>query len=205
MKRQSAKLVRNGQADLWLGTNFWSKAGGPRMWRDYNAAVVGQELDQLAGLGMTVTRSFFYWPDFMPTPDALDEVLVARYGDFLDQHASRGMRTIPTFIVGHMSGQNWDPAWRAGRDIFSDVWFVARQAWYVRELTKRFAKLRGGRRMAAQQRNSDLRRLEGSRDRQHRRRSRHQLGADPGGRDTGRRWHPAGIDRGRSVGSGGDR
>ena len=24
------------------------------------------------------------------------------------------MRTIPTFIVGHMSGENWDPAWRAG-------------------------------------------------------------------------------------------
>ena len=140
MKRQSAKLVRDGQADLWVGTNFWSRAGGPRMWRDYNAGVVGGELDQLAGLGMTVTRSFFYWPDFMPTPDALDEVLVGRYADFLDQHASRGMRTIPTFIVGHMSGQNWDPAWRGGRDIFSDVWFVARQAWYVRELTQRFAK-----------------------------------------------------------------
>ena len=48
------------------------------------------------------------------------------------------MQTIPTFIVGHMSGQNWDPVWREGRDLFSDVWFVARQAWYVREITARF-------------------------------------------------------------------
>jgi endo-1,4-beta-mannosidase len=109
------------------------------MWRDYDADVVGQELDQLREHEMVVTRSFFYWPDFMPTPDALDENLVGHYADFLDQHAARGMRTIPTFIVGHMSGQNWDPAWRNGRDIFSDVWFVARQAWYVRELTRRFA------------------------------------------------------------------
>ena len=110
------------------------------MWRDYDPAVISEELDQLNELGMTVTRSFFYWPDFMPTPYALDEVLVDRFADFLEQHLSRGMRTVPTFIVGHMSGQNWDPAWRGGRDIFSDVWFVARQAWYVRELTQRFAK-----------------------------------------------------------------
>ena len=26
------------------------------------------------------------------------------------------MTTVPTFIVGHMSGENWDPAWRAGRE-----------------------------------------------------------------------------------------
>lgn len=139
MRRQSAALSKDGQPDLWVGTNFWSRAGGPRMWRDYRPEVVGSELDQLVGLGMTVTRSFFYWPDFMPTPESLDEVLVERYADFLDQHERRGMRTIPTFIVGHMSGQNWDPAWREGRDLFSDVWFVARQAWYVRELTRRFA------------------------------------------------------------------
>ena len=140
MRRQSHKLVKDGRPDLWLGVNFWSRVGGPRMWRDYDAAVVGQELDQLRELEMVVTRSFFYWPDFMPTPDTLDEVLVARFADFLDQHAARGMRTIPTFIVGHMSGENWDPAWRNGRDIFSDVWMVARQAWYVRELTARFAQ-----------------------------------------------------------------
>jgi endo-1,4-beta-mannosidase len=88
---------------------------------------------------MTLTRSFFYWPDFMPTPNTLDERLVNHFADFLDQHHGRGMTTIPTFLVGHMSGQNWDPAWRDGRDLYSDVWFVAQQAWYVRELTARFA------------------------------------------------------------------
>ncbi len=139
MKRQSARLSANDKPDIWIGVNFWSRVGGPRMWRDYDSAVVGEELDQLHELRMDVTRSFFYWPDFMPTPSALDEELVTRFGDFLDQHQARGMRTIPTFLVGHMSGGNWDPAWRNGRDLFGDVWFVARQAWYVRELTARFA------------------------------------------------------------------
>jgi endo-1,4-beta-mannosidase len=139
MKRQSQKLTRDGEPISWIGVNFWSRVGGPRMWRDYDAAVVGEELEVMRDHGMTLTRSFFYWYDFMPTADALDEVLVERYRDFLDQHARLGMTTIPTFLVGHMSGQNWDPSWRGGRDLYSDVWFVAKQAWFVRELTARFA------------------------------------------------------------------
>ena len=139
MKRSAAKVVVNGEPRTWIGVNFWSRVGGPLMWRQYDAAVVESELAVMHDHGMTLTRSFFYWPDFMPTPDALDEVLVERFRTFLDAHDTLGMTTIPTFLVGHMSGENWDPAWRNGRDLFSDVWFVARQAWYVRELTARFA------------------------------------------------------------------
>jgi endo-1,4-beta-mannosidase len=65
--------------------------------------------------------------------------VLARFGDFLDRHTQAGMGTVPTFIVGHMSGQNWDPPWRQGRDLYGDVEMVARQAWFVRELTARFA------------------------------------------------------------------
>lgn len=139
MKRHAAKLLRGADPVTWIGVNFWSRVGGPRMWRDYDGDVVDAELRTMRDHGMTVTRSFFYWPDVMPTPDTLDEEILARYGDFLDRHQSLGMSTIPTFLVGHMSGQNWDPAWRAGRDLYSDVWLVARQAWYLREVTSRFA------------------------------------------------------------------
>jgi endo-1,4-beta-mannosidase len=139
VQRNSAKIVVDGEPQIWLGVNFWSRTGGPLMWRSYDPAVVHDELTVLRDHGMTLTRSFFYWPDFMPTPDAVDETLVERYRDFLDQHQALGMTTVPTFLVGHMSGENWDPAWRGGRDLFGDVWFVARQAWYVRELTARFA------------------------------------------------------------------
>jgi endo-1,4-beta-mannosidase len=88
--------------------------------------------------GMNMTRSFFYWPDFMPEPDRVDEDRVARFADFLDAHAETGMTTVPTFIVGHMSGENWDPTWRAGRDLYRDVWLVARQAWFAGEMVRRF-------------------------------------------------------------------
>jgi endo-1,4-beta-mannosidase len=124
---------------VWLGVNFWSRVGGPRMWPRYDAQTVAKELQVLADHGLTMTRSFFFWPDFMPTPDTVDETLLDRFGDFLDLHEAIGMRTVPTLIVGHMSGENWDPAWRDGRDLYADVWLVGRQAWFAEVLARRFA------------------------------------------------------------------
>lgn len=122
----------------WLGANFWSRAGGPLMWRRYDPDLVTRELRVLRRHGMNLTRSFFYWPDFMPAPDRIDDDLVARFADFLDRHTDLDMATVPTFLVGHMSGENWDPAWRQGRDLYGDVWLVARQAWFVERMTARF-------------------------------------------------------------------
>jgi Cellulase (glycosyl hydrolase family 5) len=130
-----------GSLDLkapWIGANFWSRTGGPRMWVHYNPAVVREELLVLAEHGCNVTRSFCYWPDFVPAPEQLDEDVLSRFSDFLNVHAELELGTIPTFIVGHMSGENWDPAWRQGRDLYRDVWLVSQQAWFARELASRF-------------------------------------------------------------------
>jgi endo-1,4-beta-mannosidase len=108
------------------------------MWRSYDPAVVSAELQVLREHGLTMTRSFFYWPDFMPGPDVIDEQMAARFADFLDRHAELGLTTVPTFIVGHMSGQNWDPSWRAGRDLMADGWLVGRQAWFAGQMVRRF-------------------------------------------------------------------
>jgi hypothetical protein len=102
-------MTGDGPAN-WLGADFWSRTGGTFMWRNYDPQVVDAELDVLARHGLTVTRSFFFWPDFMPSPDEIDETLAARFADFLYRHTEHGLATIPTFIVGHMSGENWDPA-----------------------------------------------------------------------------------------------
>jgi endo-1,4-beta-mannosidase len=137
--RKTANIVSGGEPVSWLGANFWSRTGGPLMWRDYDPAVIREELAVLARHGLTMTRSFFYWPDFMPGPYEIDEAMTSRFADFLDRHAEQGMTTVPTFIVGHMSGENWDPSWRAGRDLYSDVWMVGRQAWFAGEMVRRYA------------------------------------------------------------------
>jgi endo-1,4-beta-mannosidase len=122
---------------MWVGTNFWSRSGGPRMWEHYDREVVREELATLASLGCTLTPSFCYWPDFMPAPETLDEEVMSRFIDFLDLHEEAGLHTVPTFLVGHMSGQNWDPPWRGDRDLYRDVWIVSQQAWYVAEVARR--------------------------------------------------------------------
>ncbi|HLL68508.1 MAG TPA: cellulase family glycosylhydrolase [Micromonosporaceae bacterium] len=140
MRRNLVSLTPESGANIpWLGVNFWSRVGGPRMWVQYDAATVAEELQVLSDHGLTLTRSFFYWPDFMPTPDAVDETLLDRFGDFLDLHTAAGLGTIPTLIVGHMSGENWDPPWRGGRDLYTDVWMVGRQAWFGEQVARRFA------------------------------------------------------------------
>ncbi|NHD16089.1 MULTISPECIES: cellulase family glycosylhydrolase [unclassified Actinopolyspora] len=139
MRRGFAMVDSAGSPVNWLGVNFWSREGGPRMWTRYNSEVVRSELRTLREHGLNVTRSFFFWPDFMPESDRIDENCVANYADFLRAHEEIGMSTIPTFLVGHMSGQNFDPPWRAGRDLYSDVWMVERQAWFVERMTRRFA------------------------------------------------------------------
>src|ERR1700678_1558463 len=138
MHRTTTRLMAAGQPVSWLGANFWSRAGGPLMWRSYDPAVITPERRALGEPRLTMTRSFFYWPDFMPEPDRIDEDMTARFADFLDLHAEQDMHTVPTFIVGHMSGENWDPPWRAGRDLYSDVWMVGRQAWFAAEMVRRF-------------------------------------------------------------------
>ena len=109
------------------------------MWARYNPDLVREELAVLAEHGCSVTRSFCYWPDFVPEPERLDATVIERFQDFLDAHVEVGLGTIPTFIVGHMSGDNWDPPWRNGRDLYRDVWLVSQQAWFAEQVARRFA------------------------------------------------------------------
>src|ERR1700730_692612 len=131
MRRNTVRVMAGGGPVDWLGANFWSRTGGPLMWRHYDPAVITAELAVLKRHGLTMTRSFFYWPDFMPGPYEIDETMTERFADFLDRHTEQGLVTVPTFIVGHMSGENWDPAWRNDRHLYNDVWMVGRQAWFA--------------------------------------------------------------------------
>ena len=72
MHRNTAKITTDGRPACWLGANFWSRTGGPLMWRNYDPLIVSDELRVLRDHGLGVTRSFFYWPDFMPEPYRID-------------------------------------------------------------------------------------------------------------------------------------
>ncbi|WP_412541212.1 cellulase family glycosylhydrolase [Longispora sp. K20-0274] len=121
---------------VWLGANYWSAAGGPFMWRDFDEATVRRELAVLADHGLDTVRNFCFWPDLMPRPDFVDAAqleLQVRFARIADEY---GIGVIPTFLVGHMSGENYDVPWRNGRDLYTDGWMLGQQAFYIHAVTR---------------------------------------------------------------------
>ena len=107
------------------------------MWARFDEATVAEELRILAAHELGVTRSFCYLPDFMPRPYTVAAECLDRFVRFLDLSHEAGLTTIPTFLVGHMSGANWDVSWRQGRDLYADGWMLAQQCFLIREVVSR--------------------------------------------------------------------
>ncbi|MEA4884873.1 MAG: cellulase family glycosylhydrolase [Clostridia bacterium] len=107
-------------AEYLVGLNYWPRHSGPFMWRDWRPGLIRGEVRQMAEMGLNVVRFFLFTPDFLPSPVEVNEVMMERLGEFLDICKETGIGAIPTLIVGHMSGENWDVPWRGGRSLYSD-------------------------------------------------------------------------------------
>ncbi len=103
------------------GANFWPKRTGPWMYRDpWDPDAVSNDLTELAALGTNVVRIFCFTPDFMPSPDVVSTQAIERLDSTVDLAAKAGLWSIPTFLVGHMSGENWEADWARGRHWYTD-------------------------------------------------------------------------------------
>jgi endo-1,4-beta-mannosidase len=103
-----------------LGINYWSRAGGPRMWERWDERRVRAEVRQMRRIGLGVCRSFLFAPSFMPRPPAVDGTALRRFARFLRICADEGLATMPSLVVGHMSGENWEFPGQAGRSPYLD-------------------------------------------------------------------------------------
>ena len=139
--------TESGEPVYLVGANFWPKRSGPWMYRDeWNREAIGHDLGELAALGANAVRIFCFWPDFAPTEEAISEDALQRLETLVALGAQRGMWSLPTLFVGHMSGENWDPPWRRGRDWYTDGALLERQEYFIAEVVGRF---RGDPRVAA--------------------------------------------------------
>lgn len=139
MKMEEGKfLSKDGKPLFILGVNYWSRHAGPLMWRKWDEEKVRAEIKQMKSLGMNTCRSFLYMPDFMPRPGHFDEEMLRRFATFLSICREEGFYTIPSFFVGHMSGENWDVPWREGRNFYSDPWMLRQEIAYVQRIVSLF-------------------------------------------------------------------
>ncbi len=94
-----------------LGVNYWPRRKAMYWWSDFDREEVADELDVIAGIGMSVVRIFLLWDDWQPTPDTVSAERLGDLGLVLDLAAERGLGLDVTFFTGHMSGPNWSPGW----------------------------------------------------------------------------------------------
>ena len=73
-------LTAFGRPSFLLGCNYWSRAGGPRMWEDarFSLEQVESEMRQMRAMGMNACRAFTFLPTFMPKPPKVAEAPLDR-------------------------------------------------------------------------------------------------------------------------------
>jgi endo-1,4-beta-mannosidase len=118
-----------------LGANYWSRAGGPRMWERFDEAIVKDELRALRACGLDCLRMFAFAPTMMPQPPAADDASLVLMAHFADLAHEAGLSIFPTPLVGHMSGENFgfrQPAFPGDGALYRDRTLVDWQIALVR-------------------------------------------------------------------------
>lgn len=142
-----------------LGVNYWPRKKAMYWWKDFDRAEVEAEFAEIAALGLQVVRIFLFWEDFQPAPEMVNDQALADLGTVLNVAHVAGLRVMPTFFTGHMSGINWWPAWalsdeddpqghlrisdgayttRRGRDPYADPFMVDAETRLVAAVCSRY-------------------------------------------------------------------
>ncbi|MDI7246108.1 MAG: cellulase family glycosylhydrolase [Bacillota bacterium] len=120
------------------GVNYWPRGTGVHMWKEWNASSIEAEFRQMAELSLNACRIFLLWQDFQPHPETVSEEAMARFDELVKIARRHGVRLIPTFFTGHMSGENWDVPWRRDRDPYADPGMLRAQVRLVGEFARRY-------------------------------------------------------------------
>ncbi|MCB9556009.1 MAG: beta-galactosidase trimerization domain-containing protein [Deltaproteobacteria bacterium] len=110
-----------------LGVNYWSRAGGPRMWERFDKQRVIAELKQMKAIGLNAFRCFAFIPSLITAKGNIDQTVVSRMAGLFALCEQADLMTIPTFLVGHMSGENYDFFGQSERNLYRDPQLLAEQ------------------------------------------------------------------------------
>jgi len=123
--------------DLFLiGVNYWPASSAINMWTEWNPEELIEDVGRMKQLGMNVCRPFLYMPAFMEREDQVNPIMMERLEFFLNICEENELYSFPTFIVGHMSGEDWDVQWRDGADFITDRRIVDAVKLYISTVVK---------------------------------------------------------------------
>ncbi|MEN6349629.1 MAG: hypothetical protein ABFD08_09585, partial [Syntrophomonas sp.] len=93
------------------GINYWPINKAMYWWRNFDSREVERDFAQLAKYELKTVRIFLSWEDFQPHPDLIAGTALSSLRITADLAKEHGLKIIPTFFCGHMSGVNWMPSW----------------------------------------------------------------------------------------------
>ncbi len=121
-------FVRNGRRIVPVGVNYWPGSCGVEMWQAWPEDEICRDLDIVRDLGLNCVRFFLRWQEFEPEEGRYDAASFERLDRLMGFFRERDLLAQPSLIVGGMSGGRFWPAWKRGRNVFTDPVMIERAA-----------------------------------------------------------------------------
>lgn len=103
-----------------LGVNYWPSSTAINMWSNWRPEELEEDILLMKRLGMNSCRPFLFMPDFTDDSGSVHPHMLERLCEFLSLCDKHEFYCLITFIVGHMSGENWDVPWRKEKNFIRD-------------------------------------------------------------------------------------
>lgn len=120
-----------------FGVNYTPSAGWFHSWLDFDSALVRQDLEAIASLGVDHIRLMPLWPHVQPNRGLIRPRALADVVTVVDLAAECGLDVNVDGLQGHLSSFDFVPAWLSSwhrRNMFTDPDVVASTADYLRAL-----------------------------------------------------------------------
>jgi len=114
-----------------IGTNYWPSSSALHMWTEWQPDELITDVKRMKRLGMNCCRPFLFMPAFLENEHRINPVMLERLQYFLKICEENELYTLPTFIVGHMSGEDWDLPWLKGSDLIKDRRLIEAIRFYI--------------------------------------------------------------------------
>jgi len=116
-----------------IGVNYWPASTAIRMWSHWNSAEIAADFKQMSGVGIDLVRFFLFTPDFVKN-GKVDSQQIEHYRIVLGHLEKASLYGIPTFFVGHMSGQNYRVDGWDEETFFSDPEVLEQQKNFIKSI-----------------------------------------------------------------------
>ncbi len=94
-----------------IGLNYWPIESATTWWHRFDEAVVEEDFSRMKEAGVEVVRIFLLWEDFQPQPHKVSNKTIDHLVSVMESAYQKGLKILPTFFTGHMSGVNFLPPW----------------------------------------------------------------------------------------------